>query len=163
MAIRNCREIGENLWKIVNRLMANNELVNLLYYNDSDPLSHPNLTDEEKKKKVFNKLIKVLPKVTDYETTQSTIAIWVPNAHKIATNKEFKLINISIMVYTPWDQWIFKSTNLRPFAILGAIQESLDGKTINGLGKISGGDFSLSKTTDEVSCYQQTFEITTYD
>ena len=36
MAVRNCAEIGENLQKIVTRLMANDELVNLLYFNDSD-------------------------------------------------------------------------------------------------------------------------------
>jgi hypothetical protein len=39
MGVRNCREIGENLQKIVNRLMANDRLVNLLYYTDKDPLS----------------------------------------------------------------------------------------------------------------------------
>ena len=43
MAIRNSREIGENLQKIVSRLMANDNLVNLLYYTDKDPLSNPPL------------------------------------------------------------------------------------------------------------------------
>jgi hypothetical protein len=52
---------------------------------------------------------------------------------------------------------------MRIFAILGRIQESLDGKTVNGLGKIKGGDFELNFTTDEVCCYQQVFEITEYD
>ena len=44
MAIRNSRDIGENLQKIVKRLMANDNLVNLLYYTDKDPLSQPHLT-----------------------------------------------------------------------------------------------------------------------
>jgi hypothetical protein len=52
---------------------------------------------------------------------------------------------------------------LRPFAILGEVQSSLDSKTINGLGKISGGDFDLNFVTDEAICYQQVFEITEYD
>jgi hypothetical protein len=39
MGVRNCREIGENLQKIVTRLMANDRLVNLLYYTDKDPLN----------------------------------------------------------------------------------------------------------------------------
>ena len=34
MAVRNCAEIGENLQKIVKRLMANDNFVNLLYYTD---------------------------------------------------------------------------------------------------------------------------------
>ena len=32
MGVRNCAEIGENLQKIVTRLMANADLVNVLYY-----------------------------------------------------------------------------------------------------------------------------------
>jgi hypothetical protein len=43
---------------------------------------------------------------------------------------------------------------LRPFSILGEIQKSLEGKTINGLGKIEGGDFSLDFLTDEISAYE---------
>ena len=58
---------------------------------------------------------------------------------------------------------IIKDTNLRPFAILGEIEESLEGKTINGLGKIEGGDFDLNFLTDEISAYEQTFWIVTYD
>jgi hypothetical protein len=39
MGVRNCEEIGINLQKIVTRLMANDDLVNLLYYTDKDPLN----------------------------------------------------------------------------------------------------------------------------
>ena len=49
MSVRNCREVGENLQKIVTRLMANDKLVNLIYYSDKDPLSKPFLTNEQKK------------------------------------------------------------------------------------------------------------------
>jgi hypothetical protein len=58
---------------------------------------------------------------------------------------------------------VIKDSNLRPFAILGEIQNSLEGKTINGLGEISGGNFELTKLTDKVSIYSQTFSIVEYD
>ena len=63
----------------------------------------------------------------------------------------------------PLTQWIIKDTNLRPFAILGEIEKSLGGKTVNGLGRLKGGDFELSFLTDEMSVYEQTFWITTYE
>ena len=50
MGVRNCQEIGENLQKIVKRLLANDNLIKLLYYTDKDPLSQPLLTEEEKQK-----------------------------------------------------------------------------------------------------------------
>ena len=163
MAVRNCAELGENLQKIVTRLMANDDLVKLLYYNDADPLSKPALTEEEKKKHIFNKLIRIIPKVGTQETTQSIIAIRIIRGSKIPSNKEFRNVDIGIEVFVPWDQWMFKNSNLRPFAILGEIQKSLEDKTINGLGKIVGGNFTLSFLTDEVACYQQDFNIVSYD
>ena len=163
MAVRNCAEIGENLQKIVKRLMANDNLVNLLYYTDKDPLSQPHLTEEEKAEKIFEKLIKIVPTVEPREDEKSVIAIRVVSGTKIGSNTEFRNIRLSIEVFVPMTAWIFKNTNLRPFAILGEIQSSLQGKSVNGLGKIEGGDFDLSFLTKEMSCYQQEFQITTYE
>ena len=163
MAIRNSQEIGENLQKIVKRLMANDNLVNLLYYTDKDPLSQPPLTNKQKEEEVFEKLIKIIPRVGPKETAHSIIAIRVVSGHKDNTNTEFRNIKISVEVFVPLTQWIFKDTNLRPFAILGEIEKSLDKKTINGLGKMEGGNFDLNFLTEEIGAYEQTFWITAYE
>lgn len=163
MGVRNCAEIGENLQKIIKRLMANDDLVNLLYYTDKDPLNQPHLTDVEKQEKIFEKLIKIVPQVEPRDDEKSVIAVRVVGGNKLGSNTEFRNIKISIEVFVPMTAWIFKNTNLRPFAILGEIEKSLQGKSINGLGKIDGGDFDLSFLTKEMSCYQQDFQITTYE
>ena len=46
---------------------------------------------------------------------------------------------------------------------MGEVQKSLNGKTINGLGKMTGGDFALNYISDEVIDYIQYFTITSYD
>lgn len=163
MGIRNSEEIGVNLQKIINRLMANDDLVNLLYYTNKDPLNSPPLTNDQKKEEVFEKLIKIIPRVGPKETAKSIISIRVVKASKIPDNTEFRAIKIAIEVFVPLTQWIIKDTNLRPFAILGQIEKSLDGKAINGLGKIEGGDFDLNFLTDEISAYEQYFYITQYE
>lgn len=163
MGVRNCAEIGENLQKIVARLMANDDLVNLLYYTDKDPLSQPHLSDKEKKEQIFEQLIKIVPSVTEREDARSVVAIRVTGGSKLSSNTEFKRVKISIEVFVPLSSWIFKNTNLRPFAILGEIQKSLEGKKINGLGQIEGGDFDLSFLTKEMSAYEQVFWITSYE
>lgn len=163
MAVRNCAELGENLQKIVSRLMANDNLVKYLYYTDKDPLSHPNLTEEEKRNFILHKLIKVVPKVGPKETANSIVTIRVANGTTNNSNKEFKNILLSFEIFTPLTQWLIKSDNLRPFLILGEIEKSLKGKTVNGLGKLEGGDFDLNFLTEEISCYEQTFTIISYD
>ena len=163
MGVRNCAEIGENLQKVVKRLMANDNLVNLLYYTDKDPLNQPPLTEDQKKEEVYEKLIKVIPRVGPKETAHSIIAIRVISGSKLNSNTEFKNVKIGIEVFVPLTQWIIRDTNLRPFAILGEIEKSLDGKKINGLGKMEGGDFDLNFLTEEIGAYEQTFWITSYE
>ena len=163
MGVRNCREIGENLQKIVSRLMANDKLVNLLYYTGKDPYNEPYLNEKEKKEKIYEKLIKIVPRVGPKETATSVVVVSVSRARNNPENNEFRDIQIKVEVFIPMTQWIIKDSNLRPFAILGEIQDSLNNKTINGLGKMVGGDFDLNFISEEVCCYLQTFRITTYD
>lgn len=163
MAIRDLREMGTNLQKIFNRLLKNNDLLKLLYYTDKDPLGQNNLTEDQIKEEVFNKLIKVVPKVGAKETAKSVIAIRVIRGEKIRDNTEFSNLSLSIEVFTPLDQWIMKSDSLRPFLIMGEIKESLDDKRINGMGKLVCKGFDLSFLTEEVSCYEMSFNIVTYD
>ena len=159
---RNYKELGINLQKIVNRLLQNDNLINLLYYTDTDPLAQPML-DMEIKKKLINDLIYITPVVGTREDSKSVIVIYVPKASVLGANSEFTNISIIIDVLVPTQQWLIKDSNLRPFAILGAIQESLNGKNINGLGTIEGGDFELINTTKEITNYKQIFRITEYD
>lgn len=161
--IRNCKDIGVNLQRIMKRLMQNDNLVKLLYYTDKDPLSNENLTEEQKESEIFEKLIKIVPRIGPKETANSIIALRVVTGKKNQDNSEFKDVLISVEVFVPLTQWIIKGTNLRPFAILGEIEESLDGKMIEGLGKMSGGDFELNFLTEEISSYKQEFIITSYD
>lgn len=162
MAARNYQELGINLQKICSRLLANEELVKLLFYTDTDPLSKNPLTQEQKQK-LFNDLICIIPRVGTRDDSKSVIAVYVPKALGISGNPEFKEVTIAIDIFVPLTQWIIKDSNLRPFAIMGEIQKSLNGKIVNGLGKIVGGDFDLILLTDEMSGYRQVFSITEYE
>ena len=163
MEARNCQELGVNLQKICSRLLANDELIKLLYYEEIDPLSQVALAEEKKRAEIFNNLMCVVPKVGTREDSKSVIAIYVPKAAGISGNSEFRAVTIAIDIFVPWTQWIIKDSNLRPFAIMGEIQKSLAGKTVNGLGKIQGGDFDLVLLTNEMSGYRQVFTITEYE
>ena len=162
MGARNCQELGLNLQKICLRLLANDNLIRLLHYTDADPLSKPALREEDKKG-LLNQLICFVPTIGTRTDSRSVIVLYVPSAQGLTKNTEFKKVTIAIDVFVPITQWIIKDSNLRPFAIMGEIQNSLRGKTINGLGKIEGGDFDLTMLTEETSVYRLTFNITEYE
>lgn len=161
--IRNLQEIGPSLQKIVTRLMTNQNLLKLLYYTDKDPLNHDDLTQEQIKDEIYDKFIKIVPRIGPKETANSLIALRVVDGQKTKENGEFLSISISVEVFVPLTQWAIKNSNLRPFAIMGEVQNSLNNKIIDGMGKMIGGDFQLNFLTEEISCYEMEFFITIYD
>lgn len=161
--VRNLGELGINLQKIMTRLLTNQNLLKLLYYTDKDPLSQPDLTETQIKNEVYEKLVKIVPRVGPKDTAASLISMRVVRGMTDGTNDQIRNISLGIEVFVPLTQWMIKDTNLRPFCIMGEIQKSLCGKKINGFGQISGGDFSLNFLTEEISCYEMTFGISEYD
>lgn len=163
MNVRSLGEMGINLQKIVSRLQSNQNLLKLLYYSDKDPLSNADLTAEQIKNLIFEKLIKIVPRVGPKETAQSLISLRVVNGAINNENDQIQDVGLAIEVFVPLTQWIIKDSNLRPFAIMGEILKSLNNKNVNGLGKIQGGDFALNFLTDEISCYEMNFSIQQYE
>ena len=115
------------------------------------------------KEEVNEKLVKIIPYIGTKEDARSIISLRVVRGINNAVNNEFKDVTFAIEVFVPITQWLLKGDNLRPFAIMGQIEKSIVGKTINGLGKIRGGNFELNFLTEEMSSYEQTFQITSYD
>ena len=163
--VRNCKELGSNLIKIFSILKKDQDLLRLLYYTDKDPLNKekPDITDEQYRSEIYEKLMKVTPRLGPKETAQSVISILINEGNGLPENNEFSSVNFDVEIFTPLDQWIIKDTNLRIFAIMGRIQEDLRGIKIDGLGKISGGDFELDFLTDEIGAYILHFNFLTYD
>ena len=163
MATRNLADMGTNLQKITRRLQTNQNLLKLLYYTGKDPYSGEDLTEVQIKNEIFEKLIKIIPRVGPKETAHSLIAMRVVRGRSNPENGEFRDFEIDIEVFVPLTQWIIKDSNLRPFAIMGEIHKSLNNKIIDGLGKMTGGDFQINFLTDEMSCYEMVYYITSYD
>ena len=163
MGTRNYEELGENLQLISKRLMANKNLIKWLYYTDKDPLSGADLSEEQIQKEVFEKLIRIVPRVGPKETANAIVVIEVKEGTPDTENTEFQELMLVIEIFVPLTQWIVKNKSLRPFLIMSEINKSLNGKTINGLGKIKNRGFTLNFLTEEISAYKQVFTINSYD
>lgn len=157
--------MGPNLQNIVKRLIANQNLLKLLYYTDKDPFSQPDLTPAQIQKEIFDKLVKIVPRIgaEEKENAKSIVAFRVVRARKISSNNEFQNIVFSFEVFVPLTQWMLKDVSLRPFLIMSEVQKSLEGKTIDGLGKMEYGGFDINFLTEEMSCYEMIFNIITYE
>ena len=160
---RNLSDLGLNLQKIVSRLQSNQTLLKLLYYTDKDPYSKEDLTQAQIRDEIYEKMIKIVPRIGYKETAQSIVALRVVRARSNPGNNEFRDFEIDIEVFVPLTQWFIKDSNLRPFAIMGEIHKTLNNKVIDGLGKMVGGDFQINFLTDEIGSYEMVYQITSYD
>ena len=160
MGVRNCADLGRNLQKIVKRLLADQTLCKLLYYAGKDPLGQPDIEDTSI---LLEKQIRMIPKYNPSELDYSVVNLVVQSGTRDKQNEEFREIAIRCYVFVPISNWIIKSDNLRPFLILGELQEALSNKKINGLGTIQTGDFALKMVTEQMTCYYIDFSITNFN
>lgn len=168
MAVRNYNDIGENAMRIINGLTdvtKSQNLLRYLFYTDMDPLgnSHSNITQAQVDNLIKGKLVRIIPRVGAEETANPIIVLKFDSFIPLASNPEFKTVTLTIEVFCPLSSWIIKGDNLRPFAIMGEIEKALSGKTVNGLGKLENIGAELSYLTDEMSVYEMSFKIISYD
>lgn len=162
--VRFLQEMGPNMQKIIKRLLANKKLLRLLYYTDKDPLSEQK---EDVSKEVIYKdgitgLIRVVPRVSERENSQSIITFRILRGNPNEDNSSFLDIYFFVEIFCPLDQWVIKDENLRPYAIMSEVQQSLEGKEINGLGTISGSGFDANFFTEEIGAFYMRFRISQF-
>lgn len=161
MAIRNSKELGSNLILIARRLLDNQELLKLLVYTDTNPLSQDNI---ENPLQQLNKTIKIIPLIDEDEFNgQSKLVIYYGKGTINEDNTEFKILNFYVGVYTPLDKWILNTDDLRPFLIMQKVEDSLKNKKINGVGLINYKGFNLTGVTGQLSGYLMEFTINVYN
>ena len=163
--IRALGELGINLQKIMTRLLANQNLLRYLVYTDTDPLN-PNKPDIKAEDAYLNGsdgVVRIIPIIGHKDDSQSNITLRVLKGVPSVDNSEFLEIYFAIEIFVPTTQWLIIDTSLRPYAIMGEIQKSLEGKTINGLGKISGSGFSVNFFTEEMSAFIMQYRVTQYN
>lgn len=156
MAVRNLRELSKILKKVTERLLANQTLCKLVYYNDQDPISKADFVNTSI---LLGKEIRFIPKVGPQENTKSKVVLVWSEGEKNPTNSDIVDLSLKVYVYTPFSEWIILGDELRIFYIMAEIEETLDGKEVNGLGRLKSSGFYLDIITDELAAYRMEFTI----
>ena len=159
MGVRDYKELSTVLKNVTMRLLSDQELCKLLYYNDYNPLSH---SDFPTTSFLLNDRIRFVPTIKAEEDSKCSIVMVIAGGELSAQNQDYRDIYLHLFVYTPYSEWIIAGDELRPFLLMSRIEALLKGKEIGGFGRLQSEDFELALSTETVSGYRMAFKIDTF-
>lgn len=115
--------------------LKNKRLQKLLYWTTPDALDRPALT-EEQRLSLFQKNIKLVPKLYVDGSVLAYIIISFDNFTMNATNPEFRDNIISFDIICHFDQWPLQDFQLRPYRIAAEIDSMIDKRHLTGIGLV---------------------------
>ena len=126
--------VEKDLEIIVEHLCKNERLKRLLYYTTKDAIDRPDLNDEQMIQ-LFNKNIKIIPKLYVDGSVLNYIVINFDNFVQ-SENPEFRDNIIEFDIICHYDQWHLKDYQLRPYRIAAEIDSMIDKTHLTGIGKL---------------------------
>jgi hypothetical protein len=131
----NFLETGKDTEIIVGKIANNQDLLKLLYYNDSDALEKDDITDADLIKKIFKDNIRRKPLVEVPEELNSFMIITF-DSFTPSENPEFRDNLISFDVLCPMEAWDNLGDYLtRPLLILHHLSAMFHNQKLAGIGK----------------------------
>ena len=131
---------------IVKKILENDTLCKLLYYQQKDCLQAPNLTQKQKLTMIDNQ-IKLVPYLQVTSECPIYILILMDNFRPNMNNPEFKDCNIVFCVLCHPDHWNLGNFQLRPQKIVGELDAMFNDARLTGIGTlqwINAGNFLMS-------------------
>lgn len=125
---------------IMTKLLANKNLLKLIYYNTRDWKEKPDLTAEQIKELVSpDKLVQqisIVPKLHIHPEKHTYIHISFGQFYPNATNPEYRDNTFHIDIYCHFEDWELGNYELKPYRIAGEIDAMLDNQHLTGIGEL---------------------------
>lgn len=156
MSVRDYKELSTVLKNVTARLLSDQELCKLLYYNDYDPLSHQDFPTTSF---LLNDRIRFTPTVKPDEESKCSIVMVIAGGNISIQNQDYRDVYLHLFIYVPYNEWVISGDELRPFLIMSKVESLLKGKEIGGFGRLQSEEFELALSTEVVAGYRMAFKI----
>lgn len=148
--------MGDNLFKIANKMCQNQSLCRLLKYQTRQPFSSllPDLDGDE----LLHKQILVVPKIpeNDDELVSFVVARF-DRFIKSEANPEFKTVTLRFDIACPYEEWALDGQSMRPYLIMAEIDKMFNGARLAGIGKVSFVNADPLILTPQIGGYSMVF------
>ena len=127
--------MGENLFRILNKIMNNQRICRLLKYQNENPFDE-NLPDVDGLD-LIHKQICIIPKIPEPDGDErSFLTIFFDKYIVNTQNPDFKLSTIRFDIICPFNEWIVNDSNLRPYLIMQELDTMFNQTKMSGIGNL---------------------------
>ncbi len=128
--------MGENTFKIANKILEDQTICRLLKYQVRDPLDK-NKYAEVDGTDLINKQILIVPKIYDDSIEKMSYLVIIFNDYVVnQLNPEFKTSTIRFDIACPYDEWLLDAQTLRPYLIMQRIDDLFNESKLAGIGTL---------------------------
>lgn len=128
--------MGDNTFKIANKLMNNQTICRLLKYQVRDPLNTEKYKDVDGTE-LINKQILIIPKIYDDSTEKMSYITAIFDDFVVnMLNPEFKTSTVRFDIACPYDEWLLDAHTLRPYLIMQEIDAMFNESKLAGIGTL---------------------------
>lgn len=161
--------MGENTFRIANKLMQNPRICRLLKYHTRDPFEKIDpVTGKEQPEvdgvELINKQILIVPKIYDDSTEKmSYITAIFDNFVVNQMNPEFKISTVRFDIACPYDEWLLNGRSLRPYLIMQEVDSMFNKAQMAGIGTLQFYRADALTLSPQIGGYSMEYKINEFN
>ena len=155
--------MGDNTFKIANKIMNNQKICRLLKYQVRDPF------DTEKYENVdgldlMGKQILIVPKIFDESTEKMSYITAIFDDFVVNQfNPEFKMATVRFDIACPYDEWLLDAGSLRPYLIMQEIDNMFNQGKLSGIGNLQFHRADALTLSPQIGGYSMRYKINEFN
>jgi hypothetical protein len=162
MSQRRFAVMGDNTFKILNKLVNNQKICRLLKYQVRDPFSD-NYKDVDGVD-LLNRQILAVPKVFDASTEKMSYIVAVFDNFVVNQfNPEFKISTVRFDVACPYDEWVLDENSLRPYLIMQEIDNMFNQAKLSGIGNLQFHRADMLTLSPQIGGFSMEYKINEFN
>lgn len=154
--------MGDNVFRIADKLMSNQRLCRLLKYQSRTPFSTdlPDVDGSE----LLEKQILITPKIFDASVEKMSYVAFLYNSFSVNPfNPEFKDTIIRFVVACPYNEWVIEDRSLRPYLLMEEIDKMFNQSKLMGIGRLSFLRSNALVLSPQLSGFDMLYQINEFN
>ena len=154
--------MGENTFRIANKLMSNQRICRLLKYQvrkqKNEELEDVDGAD------LINKQILIIPKIYDGSNEKMSYITAIFDDFVVnQMNPEFKVSTVRFDIACPYDEWLLDEQSLRPYLLMQEVDTMFNQAKMAGIGNLQFYRADALTLSPQIGGYSMRYKINEFN